>query len=89
MFDKSDVDGLGHCPVQWLAPEEDFTFTPELKEYVLKTMPTLNIDWDYQYFAGVKHGFATRGDVNNPVQKAALTRAKNAAVSWFREHLSS
>jgi dienelactone hydrolase len=87
LFDKPDVDALGACPIQFIAPEEDFTFTPELKEYVLKTVPTLGIDFDYQYFTGVAHGFATRGDDKNPVQKKGLERAKNVAVSWFREYL--
>ena len=87
LFDKSTIDALGDCPVQFIAPEDDFTFTPELKEHVLKTLPTLGIDWDYQFFKGLAHGFATRGDVNNPVQKHGLERAKNVAVSWFKEYL--
>ncbi|KAJ9616470.1 hypothetical protein H2200_000189 [Cladophialophora chaetospira] len=87
LFDNADVDALGDCPVQFIAPEDDFTFTPELKEYVLKTLPTKGIDWDYQYFAGLAHGFATRGDSKNPVQKRGLERAKNVAVTWFKEYL--
>jgi dienelactone hydrolase len=87
LFGTGDLDILGACPVQFIAPEDDFTFTPELKEHALKVLPTLGIDWDYQYFAGVKHGFASRGDVNNPVQKKALERAKNVAAAWFRQYL--
>ncbi|OCT50106.1 endo-1,3-1,4-beta-D-glucanase [Cladophialophora carrionii] len=83
LMENADIDAIG-CPVQFLAPEEDNTFTPEMKEYTLKTLPTLGIDFDYQYFAGLKHGFATRGDVNDPKQKHGLERAKNAA-----EHLST
>jgi dienelactone hydrolase len=87
MFDNADVDALGACPVQFIAPEDDFTFPPELKEYVLKTMPTLGVDFDYQYFAGLKHGFATRGDVKDERQKRGLERAKNVAVGWFSTYL--
>ncbi|KIW34890.1 hypothetical protein, variant [Cladophialophora immunda] len=86
LLEKAEIDAVG-VPVQLLAPEEDPTFTPELKEYSLKVLPTLNIDYDYQYFAGLVHGFATRGDTSNPTQKKGLERAKNAAVSWFREYL--
>jgi len=86
LFDESDVDAVG-VPIQLLAPEDDFTFTPELKQYCNKVLPTLGIDFDYQHFAGLAHGFATRGDVNNPTQKKGLERAKNVAVSWFREYL--
>ncbi|EXJ59526.1 esterase/lipase [Cladophialophora psammophila CBS 110553] len=86
LLEKAEIDAVG-CPTQLLAPEEDPTYTPELKEYSLKVLPTLNIDYDYQYFAGLTHGFATRGDTENPTQKKGLERAKNAAVSWFREYL--
>jgi dienelactone hydrolase len=86
MLDNAAIDAVG-CPVQFIAPEDDFTYTPELKEYTLKTLPTLGIEFDYQYFPGLKHGFATRGDVKDPKQKHGLERAKNAAVLWFREYL--
>ncbi|KIW70386.1 hypothetical protein PV04_02659 [Phialophora macrospora] len=86
LFQNADIDAIG-CPVQFIAPEVDNTFTPELKEYALKTLPTLGIDFDYQYFHGLKHGFATRGNVNDPKQKHGLERAKNVAVDWFREYL--
>ena len=48
---------------------------------------SLGIDWDYQYFAGLKHGFCTRGDQNDEVARKGLERAKNAAVAWFYRYL--
>ncbi|KIY02293.1 uncharacterized protein Z520_02431 [Fonsecaea multimorphosa CBS 102226] len=86
LLDKAEIDALG-VPTQILAPEEDPLYTPELKEYSLKTLPTLNIEYDYQYFPGLAHGFATRGDTKDPKQKKGLERAKNAAAAWFREYL--
>ena len=74
-------------PVQICAPETDHIYTPELKEYSLKVLPTLGIEFDYQYFPGLVHGFAVRGDQNDPKQKKGLERAKNAAVYWFMQHL--
>lgn len=74
-------------PVQIMAPETDPQFTPELKEFSNKTIPTLGVEYDYQYFPGLVHGFAVKGDQNDPAQKKGLERAKNAAVFWFAQHL--
>jgi len=83
---KEEIDNVG-VPVQILAPETDPLFTPELKEYANKVIPTLGVEYDYQYFPEVVHGFAVRGDPNDPKSKKALERAKNAAVSWFIQQL--
>ena len=58
-----------------------------MKEFTLKTVPTLGVEFDYQYFPGLVHGFATRGDMKNAAQRKGLERAKNAAVYWFSQHL--
>lgn len=86
LVEKSEVEAVA-VPVQICAPEHDPQFTPELKEFCNKTIPALNIEYDYQYFPGLVHGFATRGDANNPMQRKALERAKDAAVYWFQQHL--
>jgi hypothetical protein len=62
-------------------------FTPELKEFSNKVIPTLGVPYDHQYFLGVEHSFATRGDQQSEAQMWALVRAKNAAVYWFRQWL--
>jgi hypothetical protein len=44
-----------------LIPETDPQFSLELREYTLKTLktlPKLDIDYDYQYFSGLVHGLA-------------------------------
>jgi len=83
---KEEYDNVA-VPIQILAPENDFAFTPELKEHSLKVLPTLGIEFDYQYFPGVAHGFAAKGDASDDVQRKALERAKNAASMWFSQHL--
>lgn len=70
-----------------MVPEHDPYFAPELQAYVAKVIPTLNIDFDYQYFPGLAHGFATRGNMKDATQRKGLERAKNAAVFWFQQHL--
>ena len=86
MLEESEIDAIS-VPIQILAPENDFTYTQELKDYSNKKIPALGVEYDYQHFPGLEHGFASRGDPNNPVQKKGLERAKNAAVYWFQQHL--
>jgi len=83
---KEEISNIG-VPVQILAPETDQMLTPELKEFCNSTIPTLGVEYDYQYFPGLSHGFAARGDPSNPAEKKGLERAKNAAVHWFAQHL--
>ncbi|KAG9830133.1 alpha/beta-hydrolase, partial [Aureobasidium melanogenum] len=86
LLEESEIANIG-VPVQFLSPEHDQMFTPELKEFTLKTLPTLNIPFNYDYYPALVHGFAVRGDHNDPKQKEGLERAKNAAVYWFKQHL--
>ncbi|TVY50772.1 Hydrolase tropI [Lachnellula cervina] len=83
---KGEIDALS-VPTQILAPETDPQLTPELKEYCNRVIPGLGIPYQYDYYPGLVHGFAVKGDPNNAEQKAGLERAKNATVSWFKEFL--
>jgi len=83
---KEEIESVG-VPVQILDAEHEHVFTPELKAFALAKIPTLGLPFDYQYFPGLEHGFATRGDRSNPAEMRGMERAKNAAVLWFREYL--
>ena len=85
---KEEIDSVG-VPVQILAPEHDEFFTPELKAHVNKVIPTLGVEYDYQYFPGMGHGFTTRGDQSDMRHMEAVDRAKNAVVGWFAQMLRS
>lgn len=86
LLEKEEIDNIG-VPVQILAPEFDPTFTAELKEHANKVIPTLGVPYDYQHFPGIDHAFAIRGDPNLPGEREGMERAKNAAISWFRQWL--
>ncbi|KAH7122655.1 Alpha/Beta hydrolase protein [Dendryphion nanum] len=83
---KEEIDAIG-VPVQIVAPEHDPTFTPELKKYANEVIPTKGVSYDYQYFPGVEHSFATRGNPDDEKERAAGERAKRAQVFWMREWL--
>ena len=86
MLTKEEIDAVG-VPVQIMAPEHDQAFTPELKAHANRVIPTLNVDYNYQYFPGLEHRFAIRSDPSDPKQKNGMERAKNAAVAWFAQFL--
>lgn len=81
---KEDYDSA-KVPVQILAPEHDHAFTEELKKHSCEALAKAKVPFEYVYFPEVKHGFAIRGDPNNPTQKNALERGKRCAVNWFNE----
>lgn len=86
MLEKSEIEQV-KVPVQILAPENDFAYTPELKQATFEILPKTGVQWEYIYFPGLTHGFAARGDPNDPKQKAGLERAKRSAVNFFNEFL--
>ncbi|KAK5659814.1 hypothetical protein OQA88_1026 [Cercophora sp. LCS_1] len=85
-LEKTEISNVG-VPVQILAPEKDPQFTPELKAYALAEIPTLGVPFDYQYFPGLEHGFAVRGNQQDEAEKKGLERAMRAAVGHFKEWL--
>lgn len=88
LLEKKEIENVG-VPVQIMAPEFDQMFTEELKTFSNQVIPTLGVAYDYQYFPGLEHAFAIRGDPKNRAEMKGMERAKNAAVLWFRQWLHS
>ncbi|KAH7141804.1 putative hydrolase [Dactylonectria macrodidyma] len=86
MLEKQDITNI-NVPTQIIAPEFDHIFTEELKAYSLGALPKTGVAYDYQYFPGLEHGFAIRGDPGKLGEREGMERAKNAASLWFREWL--
>ncbi|KAH7125088.1 endo-1,3-1,4-beta-D-glucanase [Dendryphion nanum] len=86
LLENAEIEGL-KVPVQILAPETDFAFTPELKEVANRVIPTLGVPYEYVYFPGLVHGFSLKGDLNDKKQKDGLERAKRSVVNFFKEFL--
>ena len=83
---KEEISAVA-VPVQIIAPEHDPQLTPEMKAHANSVIPTLNVEYDYQYFPGSTHGFAARCDQSDVKQRKAFERAKNAVVGWFAQFL--
>jgi hypothetical protein len=52
LLEKSEIQN-----VEIMTPEFDTVFTPELKEFCNKAIPTLGVPYDYQYFPGASSCF--------------------------------
>ncbi|KAB5580892.1 Alpha/Beta hydrolase protein [Coniochaeta sp. 2T2.1] len=74
-------------PVQIVAPERDPMFTEELKAYAVAEIPKLGVPFDYQFFPGLEHGFAVRGNSEDEAEMKGMERAMRVTVAWFREWL--
>ncbi|KAK4447156.1 putative hydrolase [Podospora aff. communis PSN243] len=74
-------------PAQILAPEVDPMFTAELKAYAVNEIPKVGVPFSYQYFPGLSHGFAIRGNREDVAETKGLERGMRAVVAWFREWL--
>lgn len=83
LLTKEEIAAIS-VPVQILSPETDPMYTPELKEYSQEKIPTLlkQSEFEYIFFPGLAHGFATRGDPDNKLQKEGLEKALQDFVNW-------
>lgn len=84
---KEEIDAVD-VPVQIVSPEhDDHAYTPELRLYTFNKLSELGLPFSYEFFPGVAHGFASRGDGKGKADGRGLERAKNAAVAWMKQWL--
>eukprot|EP00898_Chlorokybus_atmophyticus_P007805 jgi/Chlat1/8025/Chrsp7S07763 len=57
-------------------------FVQELQQTIKSTPPH-----DFKEYAGVGHGFAVRGDLNDPTTAKAQDAALEETINWFKKHL--
>jgi dienelactone hydrolase len=74
-------------PVQIMAAEHDEMFPEDRRDAANRIITKVGVPFDYQYFPGKKHGFATRGNVSDLEGMEAMIRAKDCAVKWLRRWL--
>ena len=86
LLTKEEINAVS-VPVQIIAPEHDPELTPEKKAHANAVIPSLKVEYDYQYFPGMSHGFAARCYAGDVQTRRALERAKNAVVGWFAHFL--
>ncbi|KAL8969058.1 MAG: hypothetical protein Q9183_002175 [Haloplaca sp. 2 TL-2023] len=77
-------------PTQILAPEHDPVFTLELKQFANQEIRKVLGEGRYEYidFPGLAHGFATRGDPDDEVQREGLEKGMRDVARWMGRWLS-
>ena len=88
LLENQEIDRVS-VPVQILAPEHDDMFSEDLKAHATAAIPKLGVAFDYQYFPGLQHAFAVRGDPSNTGEQNGMERAKDCVVMWLRQWLRS
>ena len=83
---EQDIAGVA-VPLQILAPETDFMYTPALKQFTFDVTVKNGVPLDYLHFPGIEHGALMRGDQNTVESRRALVRAQHAAVNFFKLNL--
>ncbi|KAI9458919.1 chlorocatechol-degradation protein [Lactarius psammicola] len=75
------------APLLLNSSEDDPFFPKELIETTDDKFAKFEPGYKRTYWKGVHHGFATRGDLTNPVVTAAKEGAFKATVEWFINHM--
>lgn len=84
-----EVDELrsANGPLAIAAAENDTIFPGEKRQESEAILKELNVPYQINLYSGVKHGFAVRGDQQNPVVRYAQRNSFMQAVEWFKEYL--
>lgn len=82
--DTEELEAIGkNKPILISAAEEDNIFSAELRHSTEDTLSKLNLRYQLDLFSGVKHGFAVRGDISNPIVKYAKEKTLCDQIYWF------
>jgi dienelactone hydrolase len=76
-------------PLAIAAAEIDVLFPSEKRQETETILKGSNFPWQMNLYSGVQHGFAVRGDDDDPVARYAMSNAFLQALEWFKEHLIS
>ena len=72
-------------PILISAAETDSIFTEELKAKTIETLAAKKARYQYDLFLGVSHGFAVKGDLNDPQVKYAKEKVLIDQVYFFSQ----
>ncbi|KAF8198268.1 Alpha/Beta hydrolase protein [Mycena galopus ATCC 62051] len=70
-------------PLLLSCAETDFTFTTEFRRRAEDILVETKAQYQFQVFSGVQHGFAIRGDPENPDARWAKEESARGIIGWF------
>lgn len=68
--------------------EIDHTFDTESRRRAIDIIQNGKTPYQLQLFSGVEHGFALRGDMNNPYERYVKEQSLKGIIEWFDFWLS-
>ncbi|GAD93966.1 dienelactone hydrolase family protein [Paecilomyces variotii No. 5] len=74
-------------PLSISAAETDPIFPAEKRHESEDILKEIGLPYQLSLYSGVSHGFAVRGDLDNPVVRYGKEAAFIQALMWFGEHL--
>lgn len=75
------------APLSFACAEVDDLFVPELKQKSREVLNEIGIANEFIDYPQTVHGFAVRGDPNNPIVDKARDKAFSQHVNWFKSYL--
>ncbi|CAI6080459.1 unnamed protein product [Clonostachys chloroleuca] len=81
-------ESYGPEPLFLSCSEIDHTFDGPSRRKALQILQERKKTFNYQLFSGVEHGFALRGDPDDPYQRWVKEESLSSIVSWFDFWLS-
>ncbi|KAJ6510712.1 Alpha/Beta hydrolase protein [Mycena sanguinolenta] len=70
-------------PLLMSCAESDFTFPTDLRRRAEDILVENKAQYQIQVFSGVQHGFAVRGDPQNPDARWAKEESARGIIGWF------
>ncbi|KAJ7818778.1 Alpha/Beta hydrolase protein [Mycena olivaceomarginata] len=70
-------------PLLMSCAESDFTFSTEFRRRAEDILVEKKAQYQIQVFSGVKHGFAVRGELENPDVRYAKEESARSIAGWF------
>lgn len=83
---EDEISNVG-VPTQIIAPEVDGPFNPDLKKFANEELQKKGVMYNYVYFPGVEHRFASQPELDKELWKVSFERAQWQVCAWMKMFL--
>lgn len=80
------VEGIS-CPLLLICAETDYLLSRQQADDIIRLARNSKSQAESRFYGGVAHGFAVRGNDDDPVCHEAYRKATQETVDWFRQYL--
>jgi carboxymethylenebutenolidase len=80
------VEGIS-CPLLLICAEKDYLLSRQKADGIIKFARDSKSQAELRFYEGVSHGFAVRGNDDDPVCRQACQKATKETIDWFHQYL--